>query len=364
MESCFGKKPSLILLSVFFAIGLLSPKAQSIASQLNNYQKDLSLDVSEATTTSFSGVTFNANSQSLFVIDDGVALYELSLNGEIIRSIELSGFEDTEAISYQGGEKYLIVEERLANIHQITIPDEGSGPIAKQEGKSLNIGENMGNSGLESVAYDSEKNLAYVAKELGPSMLYQIQLDAEGVPQSFTENTPFSLANITGDVADMYILEDGHFLLLNQEENRLYGYSPEGVLLSSLEIGLSKPEGVSFNPESNNIYVVGEPHEFAVFANPEIISLRNKKRNHADISISLNQLYSNRFVIINSLDSDDTVLEISICNMEGRLESSHFYYLQPDQNSAFKLNPDIKPGLHVFSIQTKAQKKSQLLFIP
>jgi uncharacterized protein YjiK len=215
---------------------------------------------------SFSGVAYHPDTKSLYVVDnDNANIYELSTTGALLRTIATSGIVDPEGIAYQGDDYFLLTEEGLANIVRLKVPRTGTGPLPKSGGTVLNIGPDMANSGIEGVAYCAAGKTAYAVKEIGPPRLYHIVLDGSGIPVSSTPDDPFDIGSKQGDAADIYALDDGNFIVVNQEQGKLEGYGPQGQALSSLPLGMSKPEGLAVDPGTGTLYVVGEPAEVSVF---------------------------------------------------------------------------------------------------
>lgn len=257
---------------VFFYISLLiftnwhQVPAQSIAASLAEYQKTVGYTINGISGTSFSGVTFYYGSATLYVVDDAnTTVYEIDTAGGVIRSISLSGFQDTEGIAYQSGSYFFIIEERLANLVRVTLPQSGPGPVDWNTGVVLSIADDWGNTGLEGVTYCVSTQTVYLAKEIDPPTLYRVTLDTNGDPDAFFENDPFTPESYQGDIADLYALSDGNFILVNQEENKLIGCSGTGEILSELLLGMTKPEGITVDTSDNTIYIVGEPRELFVF---------------------------------------------------------------------------------------------------
>jgi hypothetical protein len=199
------------------------------------------------------------------VDNDNAVIYELDTAGTLLRSIATTGFSDPEGIAYQGDDYFLLAEEGLATIVRVKLPRSGAGPVAKPAGASLALGANMANSGIEGVACRSSDKAAFAVKETGPPRLYRLALDAAGVPTGSTPNAPFDIEGKAGDAADIVALDDGNFILVNQEGDKLEGYGPQGQALSSLTLGMSKAEGLAVDPATGTLYVVGEPLEFRVF---------------------------------------------------------------------------------------------------
>ncbi|MEO7424368.1 MAG: SdiA-regulated domain-containing protein [Fibrobacteria bacterium] len=241
--------------------------ALSLAASLSDYEAATHLaSVAGLSAKSFSGVAFHPGTRMLYVVDnDNATVYELNPAGILQRSIATSGFTDPEGISYQSGDYFFLSEEGLANIVRIQLPRTGTGPVAKAGGASLNIASNLGNSGIEGVSYCPAKNTVYAVQETGPSRMYRITLDASGNPTASFPDDPFDIQGKSGDAADILALDDGNFIIVNQEQNKLEGYGPQGQALSSLALGMTKPEGIAIDTADGTIYIVGEPLEFKVF---------------------------------------------------------------------------------------------------
>jgi uncharacterized protein YjiK len=259
----------LVLLLVLLLSGLfpLPGQAQSLAARLSEYQAALRVaSVAGVTAKSFSGVAFHPGTRTLYVVDnDNAIVYELDTAGVLRRTLATSGFTDPEGIAYQSDDFFLISEEGLADIVRLKLPRTGTGPAPRSGGSVLSLGSNMANSGIEGVAYRAADRTAFAIKEIDPPRMYRIALDASGVPTTAFPGEPFDIGNKSGDVADIAALEDGNFILVNQEQDRLEGYDAQGKALGNLTLGMSKPEGIAIDSATGTIYVVGEPAEFAVF---------------------------------------------------------------------------------------------------
>ena len=263
--------PIRILRNLSFSLCLCAvnciAEAQSIAASLSDYQATLRVaSVSGVSAVSFSGVAFHAETKTLYAIDnDNAMVYEVSPSGALLRTIATSGFQDPEGIAYQADDFFFIAEEGLANIVRIKLPRSGSGPVAKSSGTAINLSsQNLANSGIEGVSYRPANKTAYAVKEIDPPRMYRITLDDAGNPKASFPNDPFSLEGKSGDAADIYALNDGNFIIVNQEQNKLEGFGPQGQALSSLPLGMKKPEGIAIDTGNGTIYVVGEPLELTV----------------------------------------------------------------------------------------------------
>jgi uncharacterized protein YjiK len=243
---------------------------QSLASSLGQYQAARQVtSVAGVSAKSFSGAAFHPLTHTLYVVDnDNNSVYELDTSGVLLRTITTTGFTDLEGIAYQADDWFLVSEEGLANVVRVKLPRTGTGPVAKPSTGVLKLDTNMANSGIEGVAYRVSDKSAFAVKEIFPPRMYRITLDASGNPASSQANAPFDIGNKSGDAADIYALNDGNFILVNQEGNKLEGFGPQGQALSSLSLGMSKPEGLAIDTASGTLYVVGEPLEFRAFKKP------------------------------------------------------------------------------------------------
>lgn len=294
--------------------------AQSIASSLAKYQKKFGEDISGISATSISGIAFHPTSKTLYVVDDAnTTVYEISMTGSLIRSITLSGFTDTEGIAYQSGDYFFIVEEGLANLLRVEIPQTGSGPVNWDSCVVLSIASDWGNTGLEDVSYLASTNTVYAVKEVDPPRLYRIILDKNGDPVDFFENDPFNIEESSGDAAGICALSDGNFLILNQKENKLIGYSGTGENLSELSLeDMTKPEGVTIDTSDSSIYVVGEPRQLFLFENSET-TIRSHSLTTPSLALSHNHynLFSRTIILQYHLSSAVNVL-LEIFNIKGK----------------------------------------------
>ena len=293
---------------------------QSIAEKLSDYKKISQVTIEGITGVSspcVSGITLHPGTGTLFVINDiADYIFEITTDGELIRSIKLSGFNDLEGIAYQSDSTFFIVEERDAEVVRMVLPTSGGGPVEKNKCTVFSVGETMGNTGLEDVAYCTSANTVYAVKEKLPIGFFRIALDENGNPVESFENDPFSIDDIDGDAAGLYALEDGNFLILNQEGNTLYGYSSTGERLSELAVEMRQPEGVTVDPVTKRIYMAGEPNELAVFECEGIT-----ERSHLP-SIRQNtfhfQMACNRTAVCNVTLSLAGNVHVELISLQGR----------------------------------------------
>ncbi len=251
---------------------------------LSDYQVEIEAKPIAGLDDDVSALTFDPDRNSLFTVtNDKPQLIELSLEGEILRRIELQGFGDTEAVEYISPGLYVITDERRQRLIKVRVDDTTTALHADQAQQlSLSIGLN-GNKGFEGLAYDSAGQRLFVAKERDPLRIYEIH----GFPQRDPQQ-PFAV-HVVDDhqrdaglfVRDLSSLQfderTGHLLALSDESRLVLELNVDGQPISSLSLlggrnGLKRSvpqgEGIAMD-DQGTLYLVSEPNLFYRFRKPE-----------------------------------------------------------------------------------------------
>ncbi len=219
-----------------------------------------------------SGITYNKKTGTLFVITNGpTQIYEISTNGECLRNIELTGFEDTEGIVHLYDSLFAVLEERKRSLDIIQIESKTNQIAVNDIVQSLSLCfDDKDNKGFEGIAYDSEKSSFYIVKEKPPLQLLKV----EGLANKNRINISAQQQIIRFDL----FMEDfsglhfdfrtRHLLFLSDESKLAAEVSLQGEQISfmDLEKGFSglnedipQAEGITMD-DMRNIYVVSEPN--------------------------------------------------------------------------------------------------------
>jgi uncharacterized protein YjiK len=225
-----------------------------------------------------SGITYSAQTDTLFAIQTvPTIIVELDKSGNVIRVIDLDGFEDTEDVAWVKGDRFAILEERrrtlvLVNIRSDTkvIDRSDTDPILIDAIKS-------GNQGPEGLGYDPTGSRFFIVKQKQPQQLYQV-LFPTGLDGSHVISTPWSIGDsLAGMIAlsgVFYDTKTGHLLVLSQASSRLVEFSIDGKEITHLSFqaghaGLTETipqaEGVTMDGDGS-IYICSEPNLFYVFS--------------------------------------------------------------------------------------------------
>lgn len=234
-----------------------------------------------------SGLTYDPDRGSLFAITNSrPEIIELSLAGEVLRRIPVSGLTDPEAIEYVGPGRYVVADERRQALIEIHVDGATrSVDAAAASELVLAIGVN-GNKGFEGLAYDAVGGRLFVAKERDPQRIYEVRgfPFAAGGRLEIREGHVRAAALPGSDLSSLHFDGgSGHLLALSEESRLLVEFDSAGRPRSSLSLaaghgGLQRDvpqaEGVSLDSQGK-LYLVSEPNLFYRFSRRSPASLAN-----------------------------------------------------------------------------------------
>jgi uncharacterized protein YjiK len=251
--------------------------------RLGDYEVEIEAKVIAGLDDDVSALTYDPDRNSLFTVTNQKAqLIELSLDGELLRRIDLHGFGDAEAVEYISKGLYVITDERRQRLIKVQIDDDTRELHAdvKQQ-LSLSLGS-TGNKGFEGLAYDAAGQRLFVAKERDPMRIFEIH----GFPHRDPDQ-PFAVHVLDDQqrdaglfVRDLSSLQfderSGHLLALSDESRLVLELNTQGKPISSLSLlrgrnGLTQsvPQGEGIAMDHQGVlYLVSEPNLFYRFSKP------------------------------------------------------------------------------------------------
>jgi uncharacterized protein YjiK len=206
-----------------------------------------------------SAVTYDRDTDTLFVVGDGgTSIVQVTKTGQLIDSMTLAPggspqgteFYDTEGLTYVGGGKFVMTEERDRQLVQFTYA--AGTTLTRSAAQTVKLGTFVDNIGLEGVSYDPQTAGFIVVKETQPEGIFQTGVDfaagtaTNGSPTTVNSINVFdpALANLL-DFADVYALsnlqtltgpDSTHLLILSQESGKIVHVDRSGVVYNSLTI--------------------------------------------------------------------------------------------------------------------------------
>jgi uncharacterized protein YjiK len=190
----------------------------------------------------------------------------VSRTGAQLSVMSLTAFDDTEGLTYLGGGRFAVVEERLRDVFELTYV--AGGTADRSSLPSVDLGTTVGNVGLEGISRDGRDGSLVTVKEKLPQEVRRSTVTF-GRPGTAVTTTLFSPALGVLDLSDVQVLAsvpsrvagpDGdNLLLLSQESSRLLKVSATGSLLDSFDLLAltDSAEGVTIDFDGT-IYLVDE----------------------------------------------------------------------------------------------------------
>jgi len=288
------RKIVLILLTfyIFLAItdlnDILYAKVNSVKNDfkgietrlnLDKYKVDIEAKKIASIKDNLSGITFNKKTNTLFAITNKPRqIFELTKEGELLRTIDLKGFRDTEGITYLYDDIYAIVDERKGQVFLLNIEEQTKSIDIKDTKNILTLKLNKyKNFGYEGIAFDDTKNTFFIVNEKFPVELIKVSnlLENEKLNISW-DNGLTTLNHFMSDFSGLHFDKGSrHLLFLSDESKSIAEVSLDGVQISFADLesgflGLKKDipqaEGITMD-EEGNLFVVSEPNLFYRFNN-------------------------------------------------------------------------------------------------
>ncbi len=151
-------------------------------------------------------------------------------------------FDDTEGLTYVGGGKFVLVEERVRQVNLFTYV--AGGTLTRAAVQTVKLANTVGNIGIEGVSNDplNAGGLIGVKEKTPEGIFATVPNWAAGTASngSPTADNPADLFDpaLAGlpDFSDVYAAADGTLLILSQEGGRIVDVSRSGQVLSALNI--------------------------------------------------------------------------------------------------------------------------------
>ncbi|WP_339411493.1 SdiA-regulated domain-containing protein [Pseudomonas sp. EA_35y_Pfl2_R5] len=220
-----------------------------------------------------SGLTYSAASNTLFTVTGyDPQLIELSLDGQVMRRIDLHGFANPEGVEMLTDGRLAIIDERKHTLTTFKL-DALTRSLEFADYPSFDLGfAGAGNNGFEGIAWDSRNKRVLLGKERAPLGLFSMPFPGEdgaaGTLQPLSSERLFlrDISSLTYDArtGNSLVLSDESRLLLEVDG----GGEPVSFIslatgMNGLRSGIKQAEGVTMD-SAGNIYIVSEPNLFYV----------------------------------------------------------------------------------------------------
>jgi uncharacterized protein YjiK len=200
-----------------------------------------------------------------------VRLVEFTNEGEFVRDVKLTGFDDAEGLCHVDVDRFLISEEKRMCITLIDIPPEAT--KLKSGGRCIQLDvKSKKNKGLEGVSYDAQSDTLFTIREGKPPAVFRIQqLRAKG--GSKTSEWSLDLDGLD-DLSDTFFdSATGWLWLLSHESQVAAAFDSQGrrvteVVLKKgqhgLPVDVEQAEGI-VRDHQGSLFICSEPNQIYRF---------------------------------------------------------------------------------------------------
>lgn len=205
-----------------------------------------------------SGLAFGPGMNTLLTVSDNTnQVYELNLQGEIIRVIDFTG-RDLEGVTYNPDKNLIaVVDERdreVALIHYETGQVEGVYKISISAGSD--------NAGLEGISYNSNNKLYYIVNETNPDLLIVWSPESGIISQE--------KLNFAQDYSGVFVDATRSLLwFVSDQSQQIFKCDYNSKVLMVFDLDKSKYEGLAVDQDL--LYVINDAN-----ARLNIYRIKNK----------------------------------------------------------------------------------------
>lgn len=243
---------TLVIALLLFFIGCKrgEPQASGVPSSDTSLTPTatFNLSVSEP-----SGLAYCPKTNSLYMISDAhPEIYEMSLTGDIIRTISISSYDMEGVVLSKNYDTIFVVEEGIYQVVKYLQDGTRAGSFKFVTGPDIK-------HAIEGIAIDNEYNI-YLINEKSPCRIVKLNCNGEEIWRK--EIT------YTTDISEIYYDKKTDCLwILSDESKALMKFTKDGVLLNKWDIPINQAEGLAMTDE--NMYIVSDPEaKLYVFKRP------------------------------------------------------------------------------------------------
>lgn len=241
---------------------------------LPGYRATLQIAVPGFEKEEFSDLSYNPATNTLFTVSGKQPLLiELSLDGQLLRSIPVIGAANLEGVAVMEDGYLAVTDERQHNLTIFKFDASTTELRTEQAVQQVDLGHAEDpNKGFEGLAWDKRNQRLLLGKEKYPVMLYSLASDGHQVTGKLEE-----LAYLGGIMTDLAGLtvdpRSGQILALSQESHLLLSlnaqYQPQSFIallrgLNGLDHYIPQAEGVALDA-AGDLYMVSERNLFYRF---------------------------------------------------------------------------------------------------
>ena len=192
-----------------------------------------------------SDLSFGSSADILYTVSDRTAkVYKITAKGKVLSELAYTG-SDLEGVCYVDNQSLYVAEERLRTIIKLDL--QGNQLIQK----AIPVEKNDENQGLEGISYATFNKHFYILNEKNPDLLIETDENL-----NVLKSYPLSFA---GDYSGICVDNVNQQLwIVSDESASVCRCTMKGELIESYRIPVTNPEGIAYNPETNELFIISD----------------------------------------------------------------------------------------------------------
>jgi len=192
-----------------------------------------------------SDLSFGSSTDILYTVSDRTAkVYKITNQGKVLSELSYTG-SDLEGVCYVGNQFLHVAEERLRTVFKLDL--QGN----QIEQKAIPVEKNDDNQGLEGISFATFNKHFYILNEKNPALLIETDENLN-VLKSYLLSFANDYSGICVDNLNQQLW------IVSDESASVTKCTMKGELIESYRIPVSNPEGIAFDPENNQVYIISD----------------------------------------------------------------------------------------------------------
>ena len=192
-----------------------------------------------------SDLSFGSSTDILYTVSDRTAkVYKITTQGKVLSELSFTG-SDLEGVCYVGNQFLHVAEERLRTVFKLDL--QGN----QIEQKAIPVEKNDDNQGLEGISFATFNKHFYILNEKNPALLIETDENLN-VLKSYLLSFANDYSGICVDNLNQQLW------IVSDESASVTKCTMKGELIESYRIPVSNPEGIAFDPENNQVYIISD----------------------------------------------------------------------------------------------------------
>lgn len=192
-----------------------------------------------------SDLSFGSSTDILYTVSDRTAkAYKITTQGKVLSELAYTG-SDLEGVCFADNQFVYVAEERSRKIIKLDL--QGN----KLSEKTISVEMNDENQGLEGISYATFNRHFYILNEKNPALLIETDENLnvlKSYPLSFASD--YSGICVDNVNQQLWIVCD--------ESASVTKCTMKGESIVSYRIKVSNPEGIAFDPQTNQLYIISD----------------------------------------------------------------------------------------------------------